>query len=81
MKKTLLLGYLVMALTIIGTAQNVFNPDDPIIRYDKTKPYGSAQRPDTTIFGTSGVGKRACCSVSTGTGVLRCFLFQTVLYQ
>lgn len=51
MKKILLLGYLVIILTLIGSAQNVFNPDDPIIRYDKTKPYGSAQRPDTTIPG------------------------------
>ncbi|MBO9571225.1 MAG: hypothetical protein J7497_03310, partial [Chitinophagaceae bacterium] len=51
MKKFLLTGFTLIALATIGKAQNVFNPDDPIVRYDKSKPYGSAQRPDTTIIG------------------------------
>jgi dienelactone hydrolase len=68
MKKTLLLGYLVMALHLVGSAQNVFDPADPIIRYDKTKPYGSAQRPDTTKFGLQKWVSTPVNGVSQGSG-------------
>ncbi len=51
MTRILLLGVISIAISFGGISQNVFDPNDPIIRYDKTKPYGSAQYPDTTVIG------------------------------
>lgn len=51
MKRLLLLWFLFLALGAIGYTQNVFDPNDPIVRYDPSKPYGSPQLPDTNKLG------------------------------
>lgn len=51
MKPRLLL-FVCLICGIAGTeAQNVFNVNDPVVRYDGTKPLGSAQRPNPAIAG------------------------------
>lgn len=51
MKRLLPLLLIVFLLLETVTAQNVFNPSDAIIRYDKNQPQGSAQNPDTAKKG------------------------------
>jgi fibronectin type 3 domain-containing protein len=66
MKTILLLSLFFAALT--SYSQNVFNPADPIVRYDKSKAYGSAQRPDTNRLGLQKWVSTPMNSVSTGSG-------------
>nr|MBA4166892.1 fibronectin type III domain-containing protein [Chitinophagaceae bacterium] len=51
MKKCLLFTSILIAVCFTSVAQNVFNSNDPIIRLDKTKGYGTAQYPDTNRRG------------------------------
>ena len=67
MKTTLLLTLTALIMAISGFAQNVFNPADPIVRYDKTKAYGSSQRPDTNRLGVQKWVSTPTSGVSTGT--------------
>lgn len=51
MKKILLIPSLIFSLVIHSYSQNVFNPADPIVRYDQTKALGSSQRPNPAKTG------------------------------
>jgi fibronectin type 3 domain-containing protein/pimeloyl-ACP methyl ester carboxylesterase len=66
MKTTVLLFLFFAVLT--SYSQNVFNPADPIVRYDKAKAYGSSQRPDTNKVGLQKWVSTPMNSVSTGSG-------------
>lgn len=44
--RTALLFLLVFFASLISFSQNVFNPADPIVRYDKTKTLGTSQNPN-----------------------------------
>lgn len=66
MKRQLFLWLLILALSATGYTQNVFNPDDPIVRYDASKPYGSAQRPDTNEIGLQKWVSKPTTGVSQG---------------
>lgn len=68
--KTFLLLLLSIAYFIpFSVSQNVFSPSDPIVRYDKTKPYGSSQRPDTNRVGVQKWVSTPTNGVSTGTSI------------
>ena len=47
-------------------AQNVFNPADPLVKYDATKPLGSPERPDTSKAGLQKFVYIPTNGVSTG---------------
>lgn len=49
--KSLTLPLILAFLCLHGTAQNVFNISDPIVRYDATKPLGTAQHPNPGVAG------------------------------
>lgn len=51
MYKTLLFSAAAFLTVSFAYSQNVFNPSDPIVRYDQTKALGSAQRPDPAKAG------------------------------
>jgi hypothetical protein len=65
--KTLLLLLLVAVVTFVN-AQNVFNPADPIVRYDKAQPYGSTANPDTNRTGLQKWVSIPTSGISSGTG-------------
>src|SRR3954469_5460291 len=67
MKKSVLLGLVVLFFTSLLQAQNVFNPDDPIIRYDQSMPLGSQQHPDTSITGLQKWVSTPSIGISSGT--------------
>src|SRR4051812_34806002 len=66
MKTFLLLTLFTALFTHISFSQNVFSSSDPIVRYDKTKAYGSAQRPDTSRLGLRKWVSTPTSGVSTG---------------
>lgn len=49
-----------------ANGQNVFNPADPIVRHDPTKPLGSAENPDQNKSGLQKWVSRPTNGVSTG---------------
>ena len=51
MRKFLPLSLLLLLNYAIASAQNVFNPADPIIRFDANQPLGSAQHPNPATPG------------------------------
>lgn len=66
MKRSLLCLF-VLAMTFASTSgQNVFNPADPIIRYDARQPLGSPQHPDPSIPGLQKWVSVPTIGVSTG---------------
>src|SRR3954467_5219725 len=67
MKRIGLLGYFLFILFFHGSAQNVFNPDDTITRYNPSQPFGSPQNPDTTIPGLQKWVSTPTIGVSIGT--------------
>lgn len=64
MRLTLLFIFSVLAL--IGNGQNVFNPADPIVRFDATRPVGSAENPDTSRLGLQKFVSVPTNGISTG---------------
>jgi fibronectin type 3 domain-containing protein len=66
MKRFVLLGCLV-TLFCMTRAQNVFDPGDPIIRYNSSKPLGSPEHPDTSVRGLQKWVSTATIGVSVGT--------------
>ena len=68
MKKILLLASFILALSAIASSQNVFNPADPVVRYNSNAPYGSAERPDTEIIGLQKWVAASTNGVSSGSG-------------
>ena len=68
MKRILFLGLAIMGLIRISFAQNVFNPDDPIVRYSSSADYGTAQKPDSSILGLSKWVSVSTNGVSSGSG-------------
>lgn len=66
MKTYLLLILFIVALFNISFSQNVFSPADAIVRYDKSKSYGSSQRPDTNRLGLQKWVSTPMSGVSTG---------------
>lgn len=51
MKKILVNLLILQCIFMPAISQNVFNPNDAIVRYDGTKPMGSAQNPNPAILG------------------------------
>src|SRR5687767_13089027 len=49
-------------------SQNVFNPSDPIVRYNATAALGTAQKPDPAIRGLQKWVSTATNGISTGSG-------------
>lgn len=67
MKRVLLFGLCLITLTLGTRAQNVFNPDDAIIRYDASKPLGSTEHPDPNVPGLQKWVSTPTIGISTGT--------------
>jgi large repetitive protein len=66
-------GILLVAIIALGCygstfSQNVFNPNDPIVRYSSGAAYGSAQKPDSNIVGLQKWVSTVTNGVSSGTG-------------
>lgn len=53
-------------LVLAGNSQNVFNPNDPIIRYDASKPKGDPQNPDIDKPGLQKFVSTPTNGISTG---------------
>lgn len=68
MKRILLLPGLLLLCIWGATGQNVFNPEDPIIRYDSTKPFGSPENPNPARIGLQKWVSVPTNSISTGYG-------------
>jgi pimeloyl-ACP methyl ester carboxylesterase len=66
MKRSLLFC-LILSLSSSGLTQNVFNPSDPIVRYDKTKALGTAQNPNPAKAGLQKWVSVPTTGVSLGT--------------
>jgi fibronectin type 3 domain-containing protein len=70
MKRIVLLT-LIILVSYHGTfAQNVFNPSDPIVRYDANAVLGSATKPDPTKRGLQKWVSTPTNGVSTGSGAI-----------
>ncbi|MBL7696626.1 MAG: fibronectin type III domain-containing protein [Chitinophagaceae bacterium] len=67
MKRFVLFGLCVIALSLITRAQNVFDPGDEIIRYDASAPLGSAKHPDPNVPGLQKWVSTPTIGVSLGT--------------
>lgn len=68
MKRILLLAIIALGYFANTFSQNVFNPNDPIVRYSSTAAYGSAQKPDSNIVGLQKWVSNPTNGVSLGTG-------------
>ncbi|HLA53210.1 MAG TPA: hypothetical protein VK618_07890, partial [Flavitalea sp.] len=68
MKRILFLGLTILGLIRTSLAQNVFNPDDPIVRYSSSAAYRTEQKPDSSIPGISKWVSVSTNGVSTGSG-------------
>jgi hypothetical protein len=77
MKRILLLATFVLIVVSASTAQNVFDPNDPIVRYSSTAPYGSAQKPDSNIVGMQKWVSTSTNGVSSGTGAFNASSFKS----
>lgn len=65
--KTSLLCVTVILIVNLSFAQNVFNPSDPIIRYNKSQPLGSSQNPNPSKRGVQKWVSTPTNGISTGT--------------
>lgn len=65
--KTSLLCVCILCIVNLSIAQNVFNPSDPIIRYNKSQPLGSAQNPNPSKRGLQKWVSTPTNGISTGT--------------
>src|SRR5689334_21272155 len=77
MKRILLLATIAVGFFANTVAQNVFNPNDPIVRYSSTAAYGSAQKPDSNIVGLQKWVSTATNGVSSGTGSFNASSFKS----
>lgn len=68
MKRILLLILVLSGLSGKTDAQNVFDPNDPIIRYSSSAAYGTAQKPDSNITGLQKWVSTSTNGVSSGSG-------------
>lgn len=68
MKKILLFSALLLCFLGHILAQNVFDPNDPIVRYSSSAAYGTQQKPDSNIVGLQKWVANATNGVSTGSG-------------
>ncbi|MBL7699543.1 MAG: fibronectin type III domain-containing protein [Chitinophagaceae bacterium] len=77
MKRIVLLAAL--ALGIIGKSfsQNVFDPNDPIVRYSSGAAYGSGQKPDSNIVGLQKWVSVSTNGVSSGSGSFNASSFKS----
>lgn len=66
MKRFLLNSLTLLVITSSALAQNVFNPSDPIVRYDKTKALGTSQNPNPATLGLQKWVSTPTNGVSTG---------------
>lgn len=71
MKRILLLAIILSGFFAGAVAQNVFSPNDPIVRYSSSAPYGSAQKPDSTIPGLQKWVCNLTNGISSGTGAFK----------
>jgi hypothetical protein len=67
MKRVVLNPLFFLVLTSSAVAQNVFNPADPIVRYDKTKALGTSQNPNPNTLGLQKWVSTPTNGVSLGT--------------
>ncbi len=67
MKRILLLATLGL-IWLTSFSQNVFDPNDPQIRYNSTAPLGSAERPNPSILGLQKWVSTPQTGISTGGG-------------
>src|SRR5688572_2574096 len=67
MKSIGLLGLFLLNLFYLCSAQDVFNPGDPIIRYNASQPIGSPQNPNPEIPGLQKWVSTPTIGVSIGT--------------
>jgi chitodextrinase/poly(3-hydroxybutyrate) depolymerase len=68
MKRTLLLTAILVCTCAALFSQNVFDPADPIVRYNSGAQLGTAQNPDPSILGLQKWVSVATNGVSTGSG-------------
>src|SRR6476661_2122619 len=68
MKRILLLTIIALGFFANAFSQNVFNPNDPTVRYSSSAPYGSSQKPDSNIVGLQKWVSNITNGVSSGTG-------------
>lgn len=68
MKRILLLAIVALGFFTNTIAQNVFDPNDPVVRYSSTAAYGSAQKPDSNLVGLQKWVSVATNGVSSGSG-------------
>src|SRR5687768_16156861 len=68
MKRILFLVTIGLAFIDKTVSQNVFDPNDPIVRYSSTAAYGSVQKPDSNILGLQKWVSTSTNGVSSGTG-------------
>ncbi len=64
----MLLRFFFFTVSLLSKAQNVFDPSDPIVRYNASKPLGSRERPDTSIRGLQKFVSTPTIGVSVGAG-------------
>ncbi|MBO9572422.1 MAG: hypothetical protein J7497_09470, partial [Chitinophagaceae bacterium] len=68
MKRILLLALVLLGLFGSSSAQNVFDPADPTVRYSSSATYGTAQKPDSNIAGIQKWVSTSTNGVSSGSG-------------
>jgi predicted peptidase len=68
MKRILLLVFVALGFISKTISQNVFDPNDPIVRYSSAATYGTAQKPDSNIVGLQKWVSTSTNGVSSGTG-------------
>src|SRR6187200_115557 len=68
MKRILFLAFVALGFISKTVSQNVFDPNDPIVRYSSAATYGTAQKPDSNIVGLQKWVSTSTNGVSSGTG-------------
>jgi fibronectin type 3 domain-containing protein len=76
MKRIVLFGFAFLICTGFLRSQNVFDPNDPIIRYDQSQPLGSEEHPDPSIPGLQKWVSTASIGISTGTDTFNASSFK-----
>src|SRR5688500_10184147 len=68
MKRILSLAIVSVGFFMCSNAQNVFNPNDPQVRYNSSAAYGTSQKPDSNILGLQKWVSTPTNGVSSGSG-------------